>query len=67
MIHEHSAVTANRTFSQNEEEYLFAPYSVFRVIAVTWSTGANIPHKITIGAAADNMDHSLSLPLAPFY
>ena len=53
--------------SQEEKEYLFAPYSVFQVRAVEWSEDEDFPHQITIGAAADNMKHSLCLPLVPYY
>ena len=51
----------------DEREYLFAPYSAFRVRAVAWRAGtAEQPHIIDLEAAVDNIGPSEDLPLAPW-
>ena len=50
-----------------ECEYLFAPYSVFTLVSVKWSTRLNEPHHFTIEAALDNQEEDEELPLAPWY
>ena len=51
-----------------EDEYLFAPYSVFSVREVNWRAGTiGDPHVIHLDAAADNELEPLDLPLAPWY
>ena len=58
---QHSAVPG-------EEEYLFAPYSVFAVRSVTRGTGtARDPHVVDVDAALDNSEEPEDLPLAPWY
>ena len=57
--------------STNEQEFLFAPYSAFRVKAATWQREPtrNRPHKITLEVAADNRQLDTwpeGLPLAPW-
>ena len=50
-----------------EEEYLFAPYSVFTVLSATWNAGtAAAPHEIELLAAVDNKAEPEDLPLAPW-
>eukprot|EP01045_Picozoa_sp_COSAG04_P012309 COSAG04_NODE_823_length_10051_cov_18.357617_7_plen_392_part_00 len=50
-----------------EEEYLFAPYSAFRVLSAVWRAGtAEEPHEIELLAAVDNQEESEGLPLAPW-
>jgi hypothetical protein len=50
-----------------EEEFLFAPYSVFTVLRAEWRAGtATRPHVIELYAAPDNLSHPLDLPLAPW-
>jgi hypothetical protein len=52
-----------------EEEYLFAPYSVFTVRSVRWSDGGGTvehPHVIELDAAVDNKAESEHLELAPW-
>merc|ERR1712224_211542 len=39
---------------KGEEEYLFSPYSVFKVVECTWSTDDESPHSIVVKAALDN-------------
>eukprot|EP01045_Picozoa_sp_COSAG04_P016512 COSAG04_NODE_1384_length_6988_cov_5.001161_1_plen_1277_part_00 len=52
---------------ENEQEYLFAPYSVFKVARVKWGAGTNAdPYEIELHAAVDNMEEPLDLPLAPW-
>ena len=51
----------------DEEEYLFAPYSVFMVRKVAWRRGTpDDPHVIDIDVAPDNKDPREDLPLAPW-
>ena len=50
-----------------EQEYLFAPYSVFTVRDVQWCSGTEEdPHVIELLAAPDNKDEPEDLPLAPW-
>ncbi len=61
------------THVEGEEEFLFAPYSVFKVLAVQWShlgaAGANAehPHIVDLEAAVDNAQESEDLPLPPWH
>jgi hypothetical protein len=56
-------------FGDAEEEYLWAPYSVFTVENVVFSKCNTYmdPHVITISAAIDNRLEPEDLPLAPWY
>jgi hypothetical protein len=56
-------------FGGAEEEFLFAPYSVFTVVsaAPTAPNGYLDPHVITVAAAVDNRLEPEDLPLAPWY
>lgn len=50
-----------------EEEFLFAPYSVFTVRAVLWSAGTGLnPHVIDLEAAIDSLVEPQDLPLSPY-
>jgi hypothetical protein len=50
-----------------EEEYLFAPYSAFKVVKATWAAGTvQQPHVVELLAAVDNQGPSEELPLAPW-
>ena len=53
-----------------EQEYLYAPYSVFTVRSVRWSaSGAadeDDPHVIELDAALDNTREPEDLPTAPW-
>ena len=53
----------------DEMEYLFAPFSAFKVTAVEWSDRPDdrTPHRITLEAYTDNRDAPEDLPLAPWY
>lgn len=62
----HAALVDN-TLVKGENEYLFAPYSVFTVTSLTVSSKAENPHKIKLEASIDNRKESESLPLAPWY
>merc|ERR1712224_131879 len=55
----------SKTLVPDEEEYLFAPYSVFTLKKIKWSAKLVKPHKFTIVAACDNQEEDESLPLAP--
>ena len=51
----------------DEQEYLFAPYSVFSVRSARWASGTDDdPHVIELDAAPDNVGPSEDLPLAPW-
>jgi serine/threonine protein kinase len=51
----------------DEQEYLFAPYSVFTVLSARWGAGTDAdPHVIELAAAQDNKGPSEDLPLAPW-
>lgn len=57
-----------KTNVPGEQEYLFAPYSVFTVRSVQFSESANDdePHLIELDAAIDNRKESEDLPTAPW-
>ena len=57
----------SKTLVPDEEEYLFAPYSVFTLQKVEWSSKLTKPHEFTIRAACDNKEEDENLPLAPWY
>ena len=47
-----------------EAEYLFAPYSAFTVLSVSWTAGTIAdPHRVELFAAPDNLGEPLDLPL----
>ena len=50
-----------------EAEYLFAPYSVFKLVSVKWGANNATAHQFVIKAAIDNMEEDEELPLAPWY
>ncbi len=54
---------------QDEQEYLFAPYSVFTVTKVEWADKMTpyTPHIVHLVAATDNRFEPEDLPLAPWY
>ena len=52
---------------QDEEEYLFAPYSTFEVLSARWNQGTKAdPHEIELQVAVDNKAEPEDLPLAPW-
>ena len=56
-----------KTNVAGEEEYLFAPFSVFTVLRATWTSGtANNPHLVELQSAVDNQAECEHLPLAPW-
>ena len=58
----------SKTSNPGENEYLFAPYSVFALVSVKWSVKELIfPHEFTIRAALDNKEEDEELPLTPWY
>ena len=54
------------TYVPGEEEFLLAPFSVFTVRRVVWSTDPVVPHVIEVEAANDNAFHRDDLPTAPW-
>ena len=52
-----------------EEEYLFSPYSAFKVIEAKWSSDEAAPHRVTIQAFDDNLDPTIPADarLCPWY
>ena len=57
----------SNTLVKGEGEYLFAPYSVFKLVALKWSENLTKPHELTLAAAVCNMSEDETLPLAPWY
>ena len=57
----------SKTLVEGEEEYLFAPYSVFTLVSTLWSAELDKPHEFTIHAACDNKKEDEKLDLAPWY
>lgn len=57
----------SKTLVDGENEYLFAPYSVFTLLSVEWSEKLQEPHQFTIQPAVDNQQEDENLPLAPWY
>lgn len=51
---------------KGEGEYLFSPYSTFKILFVNWADRERVPHRIVLEAALDNQRESESLPLAPW-
>lgn len=58
-----------KTHVSGEDEYLFAPYSVFTVAQKpVWNETTSVePHRIILTASLDNKRESATLPLAPWY
>ena len=56
-----------KTLVKGECECLFAPYSVFKLQSVKWSTKLSEPHQLIIEASNDNREESEYLPLTPWY
>ena len=50
-----------------EEEFLFAPYSVFTVEEVAWASDPDEPHRVVLRAAIDNRREPEDLELCPWY
>ena len=57
----------SKTLVKGEGEYLFAPYSVFKLVSLKWSENLTKPHELTVEAVVDNRCEDESLPLAPWY
>ena len=57
----------SKTLVEGEEEYLFAPYSVFTLVCTQWSDSLRKPHEFTVRAAHDNKIEDEKLPLTPWY
>lgn len=57
----------SKTLIKGENEYLFAPYSVFTLSSIQWSDDVRKPHEFTVRAARDNKNEDENLPLAPWY
>jgi hypothetical protein len=53
----------------DEQEYLFAPYSAFRVVEVHWEQNPDdrTPHRIVVEAIIDNRDAPEDIMLAPWF
>ena len=63
---QHMTFVAN-TLIAGENEYLFAPYSVFELVSVKWSVKLGKPHEFVIQAAVNNKEEDENLPLTPWY
>lgn len=55
------------TLVKGEDEFLFAPYSTFKLLSASWSDDIKKPHNLTVEAAIDNKLEREDLPLAPWY
>mmetsp|Transcript_82735 Transcript_82735/g.221879 ORF Transcript_82735/g.221879 Transcript_82735/m.221879 type:complete len:109 (-) Transcript_82735:349-675(-) len=60
---------AHSNLGDQEQEFLFAPYSVFTVRQVEWSPRPTYvtPHRIVLAAARDNLVEPEDLPVAPWF
>jgi len=67
--HWQAILVESSKFKGDEAEFLWAPYSVFKVQGVdrSYPNTEQRPHIVTIEAAADNRLESEDLPLAPWY
>ena len=57
----------SKTLVEGEDEYLFAPYSVFTLVSAEWSDSLRKPHEFTVQAARDNKMEDENVPLTPWY
>ena len=57
----------SHTLIPGEGEYLFAPYSVFTLLSVKWSSQLRKPHEFTIRPAVCNQEEDENMPLSPWY
>ena len=57
----------SKTLVAGEQEYLFAPYSVFTLVSVKWSGKLIDPHQFTVQAARDINEEDEGLSLSPWY
>lgn len=65
----HANLIERKTLVQGEQEFLYAPYSVFEVVAVEWKAQSSwtAPHRVTLNVAPDNTEPADNdLPLAPW-
>ena len=65
----HANFVEGKTLVQGENEFLYAPYSVFTVVSVEWADAPTWeePHKIELAVAPDNNRPAFdNLPLAPW-
>ncbi len=58
-----------KSLCDDEDEFLFSPYSVFQVVRCVWQANATCmnPHEIHLRVMADNAQERDDLPLAPWY
>ena len=63
---QHMAFVA-KTLIEGEYEYLFAPYSVFKLVSIEWSAKLEKPHEFTIQPSVNNKVEDEYLPLARWY
>ncbi len=65
----HANLIERKTLVHGELEFLYAPYSVFEVLAVDWKARPRWedPHAVTLQVAPDNTrPDDFELPLAPW-
>ena len=63
---QHMAFVA-KTLIKGEYEYLFAPYSVFKLVSITWSDKLQKPHEFVVQPSVNNKEEDENLPLTPWY
>jgi hypothetical protein len=56
-----------KTLIKGEHEYLFAPYSVFKLVSIEWSSKLEKPHEFVIHPSVNNKVEDENLPLTPWY
>mmetsp|Transcript_139605 Transcript_139605/g.348153 ORF Transcript_139605/g.348153 Transcript_139605/m.348153 type:complete len:407 (-) Transcript_139605:63-1283(-) len=65
--HHVNYITRRADGVKDEREFLFAPYSVFTVLSVHWSSAPwTNPHEIELQVPVDNRNELDTLPLAPW-
>ena len=57
----------SKTLIESENEYLFAPYSVFKLVSIKWSEELSDAHEFTIRATRNNKEEDEHLSLTPWY
>ena len=65
----HANLVERKSLVQGEQEFLYAPYSVFEVVSVDWKAQPSWedPHQVTLQVAPDNNKPAdMGLPLAPW-
>ena len=57
----------SKTLIESENEYLFAPYSVFKLVSIKWSEELSDAHEFTVRAARNNKQKDEDTSSSPWY